>query len=288
MSWFRCESDGHERRLTYLRAHGLPADRDTAIDDLRMYQDRVLAPGSTTRMPTSSAFARRWGWPRTNAYRLLVSHGAWSDPAKIEAWLVEWNKRGTAAKQERNARGTTNNGRTGAIGESRNDSGIEAGQERNESEDRRADPHHTTHTPSSELSARARDPSADEVELQVAELLALQEADEPQHGLASADDRAQARRCLLLNHDVAFWREFWAWSGTSEDRVVAGCRGGGWRRWAVLPRGRNGQARIEAFRAWIEAGRPVPTATGPPTRAAPGRRRLTIAEMLPETAPETP
>lgn len=140
MSWFRCEVDGHERRVLHLRSLDLPLDRDTAIDDLRVWQDRVMAPGSRARFPTSKWFAERWGWAKTTAYRLMIDLKAWSDPSRLEAWTAMWNANGTKVERIRNESGTEQDGQTPEDDGTRNADGTETERERNESGHRRGDP----------------------------------------------------------------------------------------------------------------------------------------------------
>lgn len=107
--------------------------------------------------------------------------------------------------------------------------------------------------------------------LAVARLLALQEAEEPAHGLTGDRDRAAVERALARTDEDRL-AALWAWSGVSDDPLVAGCRNG-WRRWGSLLRAPQGEARIAAAWAWHEAGRQLPQ----PTRArrpeaAPARR----------------
>jgi hypothetical protein len=133
VSWFRSEIEGHERRLLYMREHGLKLDRDTAIDDLRVWQDRVMAPGSKVEMPSARDLAKRWGWPKTNAHRLLVDFESWSDPSRLEAWRVVWDSHGTKAGQPRDTGGTIRNGQTPTNAETRDTGGTAAGQPRDTS-----------------------------------------------------------------------------------------------------------------------------------------------------------
>ncbi len=104
----------------------------------------------------------------------------------------------------------------------------------------------------------------------LAELVALQEADEPQHGLGQPRDRDALRRALLRGATPEALRALWAWSGVSEDPLVAGSRVGGWRRWSGLLKAPTGQARIDAAVAWDRSGRPT---EAPRARAGPGPPR---------------
>lgn len=131
--WFRSEIDGHERRRIYMLSAGLKLDRDTAIDDLRVWQDRVMKPGSRDEFPSSAEFAERWGWSKTTAYRLMTNIDAWSDPSRLEEWRVIWNDRGTEVERERNDRETKRNGQKPVVDETRNDSGTTVEREWNES-----------------------------------------------------------------------------------------------------------------------------------------------------------
>jgi hypothetical protein len=124
----------------------------------------------------------------------------------------------------------------------------------------------------SDARVRAPEPSRPQVDpSHVAELLALQEADEPTHGMNQPRDRTALERAL--GRGVTFERlaALWAWSAVSEDPLVGGCRAGGWRRWSGLLKPPNGDARLDAAAAWSAAGRPTPQprASGPPPRAAP-------------------
>lgn len=104
------------------------------------------------------------------------------------------------------------------------------------------------------------------LERAVAELVSLQEQDEPEHGMSQPRDSSAVRRALrsVTLDDL---RALWAWSGTADDPVVAGCRTGGWRRWGSLLRPGLGEQRIAAARAWDAAGRPAPALPA----ARPGR-----------------
>ncbi len=122
-------------------------------------------------------------------------------------------------------------------------------------------------------------PSSEDVELQAAELLALQVGDEPQHGMRPPRDLGAVRRALLRGDAPERLEALWAWSGVSDDPLVAGCRSGepGWRRWSSLLKGLQGEERMRQAWAWHEAGRP----TDAPARASPGRpRRQSALEML--------
>lgn len=133
MSWFRVEADGHERRRVWLLAEVGKVDRQTAIDDLRMWQDRIMAPGSSVQMPSSKDFGERWGWPKTTAYRLLVDFESWSDPYRLDAWREIWNARGTDAERSRNGAGTKLNEPNPTTNRARNETGTRTERERNES-----------------------------------------------------------------------------------------------------------------------------------------------------------
>lgn len=126
--------------------------------------------------------------------------------------------------------------------------------------------------------ARERQPS-ESIELQLAELMALQEADEPQHGMRPPRDVAAVRRALMRGTPPERLRALWAWSGVSEDPAIAGCRGGGWRRWAALLKAPRGEERLSLSWAWHQAGRP----TDAPARAAPARasprRRSDLSDL---------
>ncbi len=115
------------------------------------------------------------------------------------------------------------------------------------------------------------------IEEDIAVLVALQERDEPQHGLASQRDRAALRQALTGRWARDQLCALWAWSAVSEDPIIAGCRKG-WRRWASLLRRPSGEARIEAALAWVAAGRPVVSTTGPPV-AQSSRRRFSVSEL---------
>lgn len=124
--------------------------------------------------------------------------------------------------------------------------------------------------------ARERQPS-ESIELQVAELMALQEADEPQHGMRPPRDVAAVRRALMRGTPPERLRALWAWSGVSDHPAIAGCRDGDWRRWGALLKQPRGEERLALAWAWHEAGRP----TDAPARASPARpRRQSALEML--------
>lgn len=117
------------------------------------------------------------------------------------------------------------------------------------------------------------------IEEDIAVLVALQERDEPQHGLCSQRDRAAVRHALGQGVTRDQLCALWAWSAVSQDPLIAGCHKGGWRRWSSMLRRSSGGARIEAALAWVAAGRPASTATGPPV-AQSSPRRFSAAELL--------
>lgn len=107
--WYRGEIDGWETHVAFLQAHlpGGKVDRYTAEHDLRVWVDRILAPNSRVDMPSSKDLGRRWGWPKTTAYRLLVDFERWCDPRRLEEWRARWNDHGTTVERQRNDGGTT-------------------------------------------------------------------------------------------------------------------------------------------------------------------------------------
>ncbi len=114
MTWIRSEQKGVERRILYLRSHDLPVDPDTAIDDLRVYQDAILAPGSEVVMPSLDTLARRWGWfsrngkPSEKRVRLLLcDEEKWSDPRRLAEWReYRGHAEGTPRAQQGHTKGT--------------------------------------------------------------------------------------------------------------------------------------------------------------------------------------
>jgi hypothetical protein len=101
--------------------------------------------------------------------------------------------------------------------------------------------------------------------LVVAELVALQEAAEPQHGFGQERDANALVRALLRGVEPDALRALWAWSGLAADPDAEACRRGGWRRWSSLLRQPLGDARIRDALAWEAAGRPR-AGPGPPRR----------------------
>ena len=104
MAWARCDvdgPDGWEAALAELQQVGLALPRALAILDARMWQDRVLAPGSRVRFPAAREFARRWGWGEKRARLLLCAEETWSDPMR----LMEWKVRGRSEDAARTQRG---------------------------------------------------------------------------------------------------------------------------------------------------------------------------------------
>lgn len=125
---------------------------------------------------------------------------------------------------------------------------------------------------------RAREPIDSQVE-QLEALQADQEGVKP-----DSSDRAAVRRALTAGWTPEQLAALWAWSGVSDDRLVDGCRDGGWRRWRSLLGGRFPDARLKAAIAWDAAGRPIataaPSSSRRPSTAAPPRKgvRALLAE----------
>lgn len=111
-------------------------------------------------------------------------------------------------------------------------------------------------------------------------LLALQERDCPDLGAPSPRDGAVLTSALLRGVTVEALLVLWAWSGVSEDPLVAGCRRGSWRRWGPLLKGETGEARLTAAAAWHAAGRPTGS-TGPPA----SRKRFSVNDLGAEPQP---
>ncbi len=114
----------------------------------------------------------------------------------------------------------------------------------------------------SESETRARDLAEDVVE----DLVGLQAREEPQHG-ADRRDRAAVEREIRAGRTRADLELLWRWSGAAPDAEAEACRRSGWRRWRSLLNS-SASSRIEAAHRWEAGGCP----TGPPPRAAPGRR----------------
>ena len=93
-----------------------------------------------------------------------------------------------------------------------------------------------------------------------AELLALQAPEVA----PSPRDEALLVAALARGVTAEQLRALWAWSGVSEDPLVAGCRKGGWRRWGSLLRQPQGEARLAAAASWA-ASRGSSTAAGADT-----------------------
>lgn len=270
MSWFRSEIDGHERRVVFIRSHDLPLDRDTAIDDLRIWQDRVMAPGqSLESWPSSKWFGERWGWPKTSAYRLMIDAAAWSDPSRLDEWRRRWNDHGTELERRRNARGTKRHGPTPENPETRNDVGTELERERNESGHRRGDPPSPSPSTSDQKSARtdATLLPGDRLPLHVdhaAEINACIDLAETVGAPVLADDHRAIRASGFTVLELGL---IWAWFHASGDDQARLAHESGWvDSWKSLLR--SGRKWLTKAKQWHVAGRP----TGPPTRAAPRSR----------------
>lgn len=249
--------------------------------DLAYWSDPICCAGQ--RRPSIRALAQTWGWSPSAAGRVIA---AW-DAAQ------QRDTDGTPVGQSRDTRPRSEAAYRAPAGHRWDTGGTPVGHA---IEDTRARSSATSAT-SAEISAAAADararepavtverpaprpgPASDAVELQAAELMALQEADEPQHGMRPPRDLGALRRALLRGDTVERLEALWAWSGVSDDPLVAGCRSGdpGWRRWSVLLKGLNGEERLQRAWAWHVAGRP----TDAPARASPGRpRRQSALEMF--------
>lgn len=100
--------------------------------------------------------------------------------------------------------------------------------------------------------------------------MALQERDEPQHGMNQPRDRQAIERAIARGRSLVELGTLWDWSGLSADPDAEACRRGGWRRWGSLLKAPLGDERIAAALAWDAAGRSTTTrATGPPSTAGP-------------------
>jgi hypothetical protein len=121
----------------------------------------------------------------------------------------------------------------------------------------------------------------------IEELLALQRTEQPDF-LDIARDRDALRRALARGVTLEQLRALWGWSGEAQDKQARACRASRWRRWvSLLEGGENPAARLELAAAWVAAGRPAGTATGPPStpaRPAP-RPRFSAASLLNKPTP---
>lgn len=280
-----------------------PLSREEACTDLRWWQDREL--GGVEQMPSYRKLAASWGWLEVGkkdckkARLLLANEAAWSDPYKLQAWRDHRGRNeGADGAQEGRSEGAAGNGETPdteAKGRNEGARGAQAGRTKGDTREPLA-PQITDHPPQATEEQRAREvapPLAELLEDGLLEeeaepgrleedravLVALQERDEPQHGLCSQRDIAALTVALTRGCTRDQLCALWAWSAVSEDPLIAGCRKGGWRRWASLLRQPNGQPRIGAALAWVAAGRPAGSATGPPV-ARSSSRRFSVAELL--------
>lgn len=110
--WFRSQADGPdgwEARAAWLieHANGDPWESGFAIDDLRWWQDRVLAPGSRCEFPGYRYFAARWGWGEKRARLLLQNEERWSDPYRLKEWReYQGRSKGALGAQQGRAKGS--------------------------------------------------------------------------------------------------------------------------------------------------------------------------------------
>lgn len=78
---------GWSAALAELQEAGVPLPPALAVLDLRMWQHRVLAPGSREDMPTGRELAKRWNWRSEKRVRLLLKREEeWSDPVLLDRW----------------------------------------------------------------------------------------------------------------------------------------------------------------------------------------------------------
>lgn len=104
----------------------------------------------------------------------------------------------------------------------------------------------------------------EQLALDRAELLELQQSDEPQHGMASERDVVALTRELARGRTKAALRIVWDWTAQSDHPQARACRDNNWRRWASICKRPLFEERLAAALEWDAAGRPAARATGPP------------------------
>lgn len=152
--WFRCEISGHEKRVLWMRSHGLELDEATACDDLRVWQDRWLGP-APPKWPSLDDLRKRWGWKSVGRVQRLLYGGslpprppnfeAWSDPFKLDEFQDKWDKGGTRTRRGGDRRGTKVDGQPPVMAGLQDKRGTNAGQRRDKGgHTRDLQPQHST------------------------------------------------------------------------------------------------------------------------------------------------
>jgi hypothetical protein len=205
---------------------GRPLPSGLALAHLRMWGYRI-STDTAAKMPSVRQLAAEWGWTRMATQRLKSDVGTW-------------------VGQEWDTRPSPNADNQASVGQKWDSSGT-------------ADFSYRSERSFSSDSARVRAPGTDR-ELEVAELLALQESDEPQFGFNQARDKDALRRALLRGTPFTSLKDLWACSAVSDHPMLAPCRVG-WRRWSALLKSPNGEARLEVAGEWVRTGRSTVTPT---------------------------
>lgn len=249
-----------------------PLSREEACFDLRWWQDRELR--GLEEIPSYRKLGASWGWCEPGkdckkARLLLADETSWSDPFKLAEWREHRGRnQGAARAQPGRNQGATDNGQTPDIEPKGRNEGAEGAQEgRNEGDTRDLfSQTPVTNTPTEDPplppQGGAAPPLEDlGVEGAKAELLALQAPEVA----PSPRDEALLVAALARGVTAEQLRALWAWSGVSEDPLVAGCRKGGWRRWGSLLRQPQGEARLAAAASWAASSRGSATSAGADT-----------------------
>lgn len=307
--WIPTDAAGWPAIAEALSSTGAAWPEAAAITDLRWWIDRAayLAGLSELRadaltaehratlragLPGRPTLARRWGWTDWAVRTLLRSSARWWDRAR---WGVDPGDHQvptspTPATRQPPASPPPAGARMDADDSNETASHQPAHRQPTASEPpSRGSSHHNQH-PGSLLLSAGPEPTAGcvvrlagaevdpgraaalaGVEASVAELLALQQAEEPQHGTGHGRDQDAIRRALGRGTPAGHLAALWAWSGVADDPLVAGSRSGGWRRWSALLKAPTGPERVAAAVAWDAAGRPAPGR--PPGRAGAGASR---------------
>ena len=289
--WFPFDDDAWEA-ITWAIAKPWPSP--AAAMDLRWWQDRSRR-GRGPR-PGRVELARRWGWTDWGVKCALKEADEWEDPRfrQPAARRPPARRQATAspppapvrtkAEYPPDSASLPPGDRQATASPPPGDRPARVYKHRTQNTEHRAQRERAERADSLDLPPPSAEPSPPppasdfDERLQVAELVALQEADSPELGLATDRDRRAVIRALGLGVAVEQLRLVWAWSGAAPDRDAAACRSGGWRRWGSLLRSREHvEERVAAAERWHVAGRP----TGPPSRAAPkGRDHFAELEAL--------
>ncbi len=252
MTWLRCEADGWERARVALRGASVEIPRDLAIVDLRMWQDRILAPGSRVAMPSRTVLAERWGWTDKRVRLLLATEEEWCDPYRHEEWTAYRAKHEGPAEGQRRA-----------------SEGPAEGHRRVELPSPSPSPSPSLHR---KKNAQAPEPTALLPGDRLPSFVSGHEA------INACIDLAQTVGAVVLPEEHDAIRHsgltplelalIWDWFHLSgDDGQPRLARDSGWiDSWKSLLK--SGQKWLQHAKRWHVAGRP----TGPPARAAPNGR----------------